>query len=322
MKKGTKRKQSERTDNLQKTMSGNAAKGGWWWASRRQFLKIGAGVAGGVVAAGAISYFVRDPLMNAAGQTNSSSSTGSSTSASSATSTSSSPSSSSSSSGSTTTTTTSTGTASSINQQNVFLILNTTQVAELAAIVSTIIPTDSNGPGGTEAGVIYFIDRQLATDYGKNGNMYQQGSVRASGTDGSDHGQFPQWDSHHLLRRFHDNGAHGGYTVFLRDAPERLLAVRAGRLRDVLQQRLRRELREPLLDTPGPGLDRSNDNKPTSFNDIIPSDFFNEVFRMTWCGFLMDPLYGGNQGMVGWELVGFNGVNMGNFYGEGHTTRS
>ena len=63
------------------------------------------------------------------------------------------------------------------------------------------------------------------------------------------------------------------------------------------------------------------DNKPTSFNDIVPSDFFNEVFFMTWCGFLMDPLYGGNQGMVGWELIGFNGVNMGNFYGEGHTTK-
>jgi len=62
-------------------------------------------------------------------------------------------------------------------------------------------------------------------------------------------------------------------------------------------------------------------NKPTSFNGLVPSDFFNEVFFMTWCGFLMDPLWGGNQGMVGWELTGFNGVNMGNFYGEGMTTK-
>ena len=62
-------------------------------------------------------------------------------------------------------------------------------------------------------------------------------------------------------------------------------------------------------------------NKPTSFNGLVPSDFFNEVFFMTWCGFLMDPLWGGNQGMVGWELTGFSGVNMGNFYGEGYTSK-
>ena len=61
-------------------------------------------------------------------------------------------------------------------------------------------------------------------------------------------------------------------------------------------------------------------NVPTSFNDITPSDFFNEAFFMAWCGFLMDPLYAGNQGMVGWLLTGFNGTNQGNFYGEGHTT--
>ena len=31
----------------------------------------------------------------------------------------------------------------------------------------------------------------------------------------------------------------------------------------------------------------------------------------------MDPLYGGNQNMVGWQYMGFNGVNLGNAYGEG-----
>jgi hypothetical protein len=56
---------------------------------------------------------------------------------------------------------------------------------------------------------------------------------------------------------------------------------------------------------------------PTNFNHILPSDFAYELTSMTWAGFLMDPLYGGNQNMVGWDYVGFNGVNFGNFYGEG-----
>ena len=42
---------------------------------------------------------------------------------------------------------------------------------------------------------------------------------------------------------------------------------------------------------------------------------------MTWAGFLMDPMYGGNRGMVGWTLTASPGVNNGNFYGEGLTTK-
>src|SRR5207302_9991061 len=41
------------------------------------------------------------------------------------------------------------------------------------AIVETIIPSDSSGPGAKEAGVIYFIDRQLAADYGQSANMFR-----------------------------------------------------------------------------------------------------------------------------------------------------
>ena len=58
------------------------------------------------------------------------------------------------------------------------------------------------------------------------------------------------------------------------------------------------------------------------FSDILPSDFAYELFFMTWAGFAMDPVYGGNKNMVGWSYTGFNGVNQGNFYGEGITTQT
>ena len=63
-------------------------------------------------------------------------------------------------------------------------------------------------------------------------------------------------------------------------------------------------------------------NKPTSFSKILPSDFAYELTFMTWAGFLMDPIYGGNQNMVGWTFTGFNGVNFGNFYGEGQDQKA
>jgi hypothetical protein len=62
-------------------------------------------------------------------------------------------------------------------------------------------------------------------------------------------------------------------------------------------------------------------NKPTSFNGIVPQDFGFELYFMTWSGFLMDPIHGGNRGMVGWLYTGFSGVNTGNFYGEGYTSQ-
>jgi len=197
-----------------------------------------------------------------------------------------------------------------------FLNLNVTEQACVEAMAETIIPTDSNGPGAKEAGVVYFIDRQLASDYGKNANMYfkgpfvypgttgpitiagttySAGSMIANPTDGSRYQYGLQlrefWRSGILAFETYCDSAYGGNFETLSAADQ----VKA--LTDLTT------------------------NKPTSFNDIVPSDFFNEVFFMTWSGFLMDPLYGGNIGMVGWELTGFSGVNMGNFYGEGYTSK-
>ena len=65
----------------------------------------------------------------------------------------------------------------------------------------------------------------------------------------------------------------------------------------------------------------TNGTGGTQFGAVLPSDFAYELFFMVWNGFWIDPAYGGNWGMLGWKYVGFNGVNMGNFYGEGYTTK-
>src|SRR5712675_809391 len=50
--------------------------------------------------------------------------------------------------------------------------------AEEARIVSAacarIFPSDASGPGATEAGVVIFIDRQLAGPYGRDAHRYTQ----------------------------------------------------------------------------------------------------------------------------------------------------
>src|SRR5689334_13736178 len=55
-----------------------------------------------------------------------------------------------------------------------FISLSVTEQSLLEKVVETIIPTDAD-PGAKEAGVIYFIDRALAGDYGQSANMFMDG---------------------------------------------------------------------------------------------------------------------------------------------------
>ena len=67
-------------------------------------------------------------------------------------------------------------------------VLTTDQAAEIEAAASRIIPTDDT-PGAREAGVIYFIDRALATFAADSRDDYEKGSP---GFAGQDAGVVPQ----------------------------------------------------------------------------------------------------------------------------------
>ncbi len=58
------------------------------------------------------------------------------------------------------------------------------------AACARIFPSDESGPGATEAGVVIYIDRQLASPYGKDARRYTKGpwveSVPEHGYQGKD----------------------------------------------------------------------------------------------------------------------------------------
>ncbi len=201
--------------------------------------------------------------------------------------------------------------SSTTAEQQAFITLGVNEQKAVEAIVETVIPSDSTGPGGKEAGVVFFIDHQLAGDYGKNAGVFMQGPFVPSGqagpltVDGTTYsagspkepyvGPTYQYDL--TLREFWRTG---------------LLALEAysnsvyGKNFEDLSAAQRTQVLTDLYN-----------NKPTDFNNIVPLDFFNEVIFLTWSGFLMDPVYGGNMGMVGWTLTGFTGANMGDAFNEG-----
>ena len=192
-----------------------------------------------------------------------------------------------------------------------FISLSVTEQSLLEKIVETIIPTDAD-PGAKEAGVIYFIDRALAGDYGQSANMFMDGPFVPPGQTGPITVGTQTYSAGSPKVRV-GAGTNYQYPLNLREFWRvGLIALQAyansaysGNF-ETLSSANQLQLLQDLWT-----------NKPTSFSNILPSDFAYELVFMTWAGFLMDPIYGGNQNMVGWTYTGFNGVNFGNFYGEG-----
>jgi gluconate 2-dehydrogenase gamma chain len=200
---------------------------------------------------------------------------------------------------------------STTQEQRGFLTLGVNEQKAVEAIVETIIPSDQNGPGAKEAGVIFFIDHQLAGDYGNNARMFMQGPFVPSGQAG------PITVGGVTYSAGSPKEPYGGpayqYDLSLREFWRTgLLALEAysnsayGKTFENLTVDQRTQVLTDLYN-----------NTPTSFNGIVPLDFFNEVVFMTWSGFFMDPVYGGNIGKVGWTLTGFTGANMGDSFSEG-----
>ena len=61
----------------------------------------------------------------------------------------------------------------------------------------------------------------------------------------------------------------------------------------------------------------SNTALQSAFQGPTAAEFVNEVYDMVVAGFFADPLYGGNQNLVGWKLIAFNGNYWGDDIGLG-----
>jgi gluconate 2-dehydrogenase gamma chain len=189
--------------------------------------------------------------------------------------------------------------------------LSVNETVELEAILEAIIPSDGNGPGAKEAQVLVFIDHQLYGAYGNNGRMYMNGPFVLSNQTGPITQGGTTYSAGTMSVPF--PGPTYQYSIPLREFWRYSLKgfedYCKGTYGGNFEQLSQNQQIQALTDL--------YNNKPPNFNGIVPRDFFNELIFMTWSGFFMDPSYGGNQQMVGWKLTGFNGTNMGSFYGEG-----
>jgi gluconate 2-dehydrogenase gamma chain len=256
--------------------------------SRREFIKIGAAAAIGVGVASAIEI----PLLN-----NSQNQTAAK--------------------------------QTEITQHTGFLTLNSVERVTVEALAEAIIPSDSSGPGAKEAGVVYFIDHMLAGNYGKGGNMYLQGpflipqsvgkSVTIMGAVYPSTAKTAITYSNGTIKPRFQAGTAYQYAFNPREFWRRGLvflqkyckSAKGGNFETLSSQNQITVLQE-LFDNK-----TDNTDLQTAFQGPNAAEFFNEVHDMVVAGFWADPIYGGNQGLVGWKLLAFNGNYWGDDIGLG-----
>ncbi len=155
------------------------------------------------------------------------------------------------------------------------------EYAFVKAAVARLIPGDALGPGALEAGVPEFIDRQMQTPYGVAATWYMQGP-------------------------FHpDADPSLGYQLPLKPQEVYRLGIAEANHFAVKQHgkpfhKLSGEHQDSLLELMESG--------KADFSKLPSRAFFAMLLQNTREGFFSDPLHGGNQGLVGWTLIGFPGA--------------
>ncbi len=156
-----------------------------------------------------------------------------------------------------------------------FEFLSDPEARLLAALTDTLIPEDEF-PSASQAGVVDFIDLQLAGPYGAGEGLYLEGPFPEGAP--SQGYQLP-FTPAELVRRGLEGfgGAEPGFT----DADE------TGR---------------------GDTLMRLSEDE-VNLGDIPAKAFFDEIHKLTNQGYFADPIYGGNLDYAGWRMVGFPGAH-------------
>jgi gluconate 2-dehydrogenase gamma chain len=149
------------------------------------------------------------------------------------------------------------------------------------AAVDRLIPADSAGPGGVEAGVPEFLDRQLDSPYGYGAFAYMQGPFLKDSP--------PQlgYQLSYTPRELYRLG------IAAADAESRKLHARLFfELEAPQQEEFLSQLEHGAVQLAGPPA----------------QTFFEQLLANVKEGYFADPIYGGNRHMGGWKMIGFPGA--------------
>jgi gluconate 2-dehydrogenase gamma chain len=161
-----------------------------------------------------------------------------------------------------------------------YRFFNEAEAAFMAALVNHLIPPDELGPGAHEAGVTFFLDRQLDGSFGRADSWYMQGPW-AEGADGQ------------------------GYQSRLTPAAFYRTAIAA--IDAHCMQQYGKAFTALDHDTQE-GVVGELEAGKVELNGAPQDGFFDMLMQNVIEGYFSDPIYGGNRDMAGWRMIGFPGA--------------
>jgi gluconate 2-dehydrogenase gamma chain len=158
---------------------------------------------------------------------------------------------------------------------------NSAEWAFINAAVGRLIPSEGAGPGGVDAGVPEFIDRQMELPYGHGAYFYLKGP-------------------------FLDNSPPTlGYQ--LRYTPREIYRLGIAAVNSATQKSQGKDFAQLVAADQDRFLAEMEKGEVT-FTTVPATVVFAQLLTNTKEGFFSDPLYGGNRGMVAWKWIGFPGA--------------
>jgi gluconate 2-dehydrogenase gamma chain len=170
--------------------------------------------------------------------------------------------------------------AENFNQALMYFTPEQFQLTEAAT--ERIFPEEESGPGAKALGVAFFIDHQLAGDWGFNAREYMQAPFFK--------GEKVQGYQGRLRRR-------DIFDIGLRELQNHSMAVQKKKFTE-----LNGEEQDAIL--------RDFEEDKVNLTTISPSGFFQMLRSATLEGAYSDPLYGGNKDMNGWKMRNYPGSQM------------
>ncbi|MBK8020794.1 MAG: gluconate 2-dehydrogenase subunit 3 family protein [Chloroflexi bacterium] len=171
------------------------------------------------------------------------------------------------------------------------------------ALTARLVPGTPEDPGAREAGVVWYIDNMLAFSEGFTEATYRQppfAEVYEGENPPEDNPFEVVWVAGDQIERY-------GYQSILSPRETYRIGLRA------VDQYAQKRFGSNFIAL-GEGdqdaiIQDMLDNKADTFGESFSSEsFFHVLRRHTSEGMFSDPVYGGNQGMVGWMLVGYPGA--------------
>jgi gluconate 2-dehydrogenase gamma chain len=164
-----------------------------------------------------------------------------------------------------------------------YLFFNPAELAFIEAAVARLIPNDPVGPGAVEAGVPFFLDRQLAGPFGRGDHFYLGGPWKKGAPE---QGYQLRFSPAQLYR--------AAIAAIDKYAGTKLGTASFATLQVADQDQLLKDLEAGKIDLDG-GVDAKS--------------FFAMLLQNTKEGYFSDPIYGGNRDMGAWKMIGFPGAH-------------